>query len=525
MGIPTFAIDEFLNEPRDSHDWMKDLHEGELRDAIRALEPRPWLPEAFDKHQMVGFLLGVAYPQFCYWYDMGTGKTLLTLTLLRYHFDRGRVNKALITVLNDPAIDGWMQQIDEWRVDLPGIPLFKGTSESKWNAVLEQNRGLVLVGYPGLRAMVSTKKAREKKTGGTAVELKKVPEKITKLLKGIRASVWDESTELGNPGSLNFAVARTICRETHYRYALAGQPFGRDPMMMWAQMFLIDGGASLGPTQGLFKEALYSKKKRPFGGAHSFDWTFKSSMQGELNRMCKHRSIAYDESECGDLPEMVQQTVRVHFPDSAQTYYKTQLRRLQAARGDYKEMQNAFTRLRQISSGFLGVKDDESGDRVELEFETNPKLSKLLDLTLQVPAKRKFLVFYEFTHSGRRIMHALESAGFRPAWLWSGTKDPQREIAAIKADSMDVDCAVVNWKVGAFSLNFQRANYEFVYESPVGVIPRRQMEKRIQRKGQEWTCFLYDLVTEGTVDERILDFHRQGLDFFEAVLRDPSVGS
>jgi hypothetical protein len=516
------AIDAYLNAPRDNHDWMKDLTDRELDDAIAALRPRPWMPASFDKHQKVGFLLGVAYPQFCYWYDMGTGKTLLLLTLLKYLFDLQRINKALVVPLNDEATDGWLQQVGEWKVDLPVLPLFKGATKDKWPQVLEFDRGLIMPSYPGLRAMVSGKVERKK---GDGAELKKVPEKMAQMLKGVGAAIWDESTEMAGTKSLNHSIARTIAKVVPYRYALAGQPFGRDPVMLWAQHFIVDGGASLGPTKGLFQEALYTKSKSYWGGPYSFKYKFRSEMKDQLNLMIKHRSISYDEAECGTLPELISQVVKVKFPESAGAYYKAQLKRLQYARGDYREMQNAFIKLRQISSGFLGVKDDETGDKIELEFDANPKRARLLDLVLQVPKHRKALIFYEFTHSGRRITHELKSLGFNPIWLWSGTEDSRSDIAAFKADSMDVDCAVINWRVGAFSLNLQRANYAFVYESPVPVIARRQMIKRIHRKGQPWSCHIYDLVTEGTVDERILKFHAEGMSLFEAVMRDPAIAA
>lgn len=519
-SIPKFAIQEFLSEPRDDHDWMKELSDRELDDAIHDLNPRPWMPERFDKHQKVGFLLGLAYPQFSFFYDMGTGKTLLTLTLLRYLFDLGRINKALVTALNDEAIDGWLQQIEQWKVGLSATPLFTGSSDSKWASLAESERGLILIGYPGFRNMVS---AKEGKKRGDGNELKKVPAKLLRLVDGVKASVWDESTELGNTDSLTFSVARAIVRHTPWRYALAGQPFGKDPTMLWAQQFLIDGGASLGPTKGLFREAFFSKRKRRFGGPYSYDYAFRHDMAEDLRRMRRHRSIAYDESECGTLPDLMRNEIKVSFPSDAKAYYAEQLKRLRGARGDYREMQNAFIKMRQISSGFLGARDDETGEKIELEFDTNPKRARLMDLALQVPAGRKFIVFYEFTHSGRRIVEALKGLGFNPVWIWSGTEDTRGDISAFKSDSMDVDCAVLNWRVGAFSLNLQRANYEFVFETPVGLIQRRQMIKRIWRKGQGWLCHLYDFITEGTYDQRILQAHKDGVDFFEAVMRDSSL--
>jgi SNF2 family DNA or RNA helicase len=50
------------------------------------------------------------------------------------------------------------------------------------------------------------------------------------------------------------------------------------------------------------------------------------------------------------------------------------------------------------------------------------------------------------------------------------------------------------------------------------VIDRSQAEKRIIRKGQTRKCFIYDLVAYGTVDDKILEFHRQGQSLFDSLL-------
>jgi SNF2 family DNA or RNA helicase len=83
---------------------------------------------------------------------------------------------------------------------------------------------------------------------------------------------------------------------------------------------------------------------------------------------------------------------------------------------------------------------------------------------------------------------------------------------------------VINNQTGAFSLDgLQVANYTYFFESPVSPIDRNQAERRTRRQGQKHkTCFYYDPVVADTVDERILEFHKEGEDIFQALLVDPS---
>ena len=187
-------------------------------------------------------------------------------------------------------------------------------------------------------------------------------------------------------------------------------------------------------------------------------------------------------------------------------------------------MKNAFLRMRQLSSGFIGLKDDETGEKAEIEFEHSPKLEWLMDFLDTFPDSRKVLIFYQYTVSGRRIAREIkEQFNIEPVWLWSGTKNAGAEIDRFMNDDDSPFC-VVNNQVGAYSLDgLQVANYEVFFESPLSVIDREQAERRIIRQGQRHsTCFLYDPVVLETVDEKILEFHEEGKNLFNAILANPA---
>lgn len=332
------------------------------------------------------------------------------------------------------------------------------------------------------------------------------------------------STREGNQGSLQWKLADRLRRHAHCRYALAGRPFGRDPTMLFPQYKLIDGGETLGETLGLFRAVFCSESENrwdPRGRAK--DYVFRNEMRGELSRMVQHRSITYTADECIDLPAVVPIVEEVSFPTEAQSYYDRVVKDLIRAKGNYRAAKNVFLRMRQVSSGFVGVHDDETGARAEIEFSENPKLERLLDLLVDLPDMAKAVVFYEFTWSGRKISGALREAGDQPAWLWAGTKDPRAELRRFLGDPR-CRTAIVQNRVGAYSLDGLQdvAWYTFFYESPVSPIDREQAERRLERDGQRHRVCRYDLVVRGSADQKILDFHAEGDDLMEAVVRDPA---
>lgn len=450
-----------------------------------------------------------------------SGKTLVALELLKYWWQVGKLRRGLIFVTSDKAFPTWENQIKRFEIDIPYTTI-EGTFEEKWQAWDEFGDGLRLITYPGAVSFATkTVKTRKKNKWELDEDL------VRKL--NVDAVVIDESTRVAHHDSLAHNLLRRIMEPAPIRYALAGRPFGRDPTLLWAQHRLIDGGETFGPTLGLFREAFFISKANPWaarrGGRGKFvmDWKFDERKRKLLSDMVQHRSITYTEEECVDIPSWVSIVEEVNFPREAEAYYKRAVDTIIASKGNMREMKNLFVRMRQLSSGFVGLKDDETGARAEVEFDDNPKFDHLMELLEQLPEDRKALVFYEFTHSGRKIYRRASELGLRPIWLWSGTKDFRGDLARFEKDP-ECSVAIVNHKVGAYSLDgLQVANYVFVYESPVSCIDREQMERRVRRTGQKHKVFQYDLVVRGSMDAKILKYIQQGRDLYDAILRDPSV--
>jgi SNF2 family DNA or RNA helicase len=294
--------------------------------------------------------------------------------------------------------------------------------------------------------------------------------------------------------------------------------------LLWAQHYIVDQGATLGQTLGLFRAAFFTARENIWAKSdYAKIYKFDRRKKDQLMRMVQHRSLSYSAEECIDVPSFNPVIESVRLPEEAGAYYKRVVDQIIAARGNLSEMKNAFMRMRQLSSGFLGFRDeDDDGKRVEIAFGENPKLELLLDLLQSLPDDRKAVVFYEFTWSGRKIVEQLRELKEKPIWLWSGTKNSAGEIERFLCDP-GCRVAVLNNRVGAYSLDGLQdvANYTLFYESPVSVIDREQAERRLRRDGQKFKVFQYDLVVEDTMDRNILAYHREGDDLLEALRKNP----
>lgn len=496
---------------------MKRLTHKQIDDALAQLKPSPRLEPGLRLHQKVCIYLGIAYPQFAFWLDLGTGKTTVLLHLLRYWWETGHINCALIFVKTSKAFPTWEAQIARWNIDIPYITL-TDSSVVKWKAIEQFKKGLIIVPYPGAVAM-TTKRVKNKKG---KIKFKLDAKAVARLAANVQALALDESTCAGHSQSVTSQLCARLSQRTDFCYALAGRPFGRDPTLLWAQHNIIDGGQTLGETLGLFRAAFFSEEDNPWGNEWSKNYTFKKRMLPKLMDLVQHRSISYGEHECIDVPKWVPILEQVSLPEEATAYYGKIVESVIAAKGNLQEMKNAFMRMRQLSSGFLGFRNDESGKRVEIAFEDNPKLERLLDVLSELPDDRKAVVFYDFTFSGRTIYERLKDLGLQGIWVWGETKNAS-ELQHKFQTNPKCRVAVLNSRIGAYSLDGLQevANYTMFYESPVAVIDRDQATKRLRRQGQKRKVFEYDLVVKGTLDKRILSFHKEGGELLQALRANP----
>lgn len=514
--IPKKSIEQYLTAPRDDYSWLKNVPRQELLKALSEFDPVPNTDDLME-HQLAGVLAGILEPAFAYWWGMGVGKTLTMLRLFDFWYRAGIIDTALVLAPSQEAVYAWEDECRRWKVNVPVLTLAEDNSVNKASELLEFEQGIMLLSYPSLNSMVT--RLEEGKKGKN----KMMPRKsaIDWVCKNVGMVVYDESTEAKNIKSLTYRVCRALSMRINIRYALAGRPFGRDPTDLWGQHYLIDHGESLGNTLEIFRAGFFDAKKAYFGGPHSFNYKFRKEMIDTLHTFTQHRALRYSTEECVDLPPLSKIIKRFYLPAATIEYYRKIVTHLIAARGDKVVIQNDFMRLRQLSSGFIGVADDEFGVKIKVAFDNNPKLDLLLELLDEIPVGRKAVVFVEFIYSGNLISAALKKAKVKHVWLWSGTKDRRAAMQRFQ-DDPDCDVLLVQSQLGAFSLNLQVANYVFYYESMVSALDRHQSEARCWRKGQERKVFMYDLVAAGTADERILAFHKEGNNLFAALTRDPA---
>lgn len=511
MVIALRAREAFLARQRHDYREYKKLTDEQLEQRMLALPVKPPIYYKLTPPQKVSFIIGAETRSFCFFLDTGVGKTLLIIALIRYFRRLGLIKHALILVPGRSNKTEWKDELLKHSPRSSCLVLPSSIDE-KWAALQESNDLFVVESYAGLFRMVTQKATNKKKEKYLELD----PKKIKMLQAHFQAFACDESENVGNHTALPFRICRQLAKTSEAKFTMTGTPFNRDPSTLWSQMFLVDGGYTLGETLGLFRSVFCKESENFFSGMP--EYKFIKKKQDLLNDFIANRSIEY-EADQASLPACVPVKKYVALDADAMTYYERFKDQLIASRGNFIEAKSAFIRLRQISSGFVGYEDDETGEKAKFEFPDNPKLELLLSIIKATRSEYKIIVFFEFTYSGDKILSELKKIKVGTTIIYGKTKD----IDVAKKEFMEDPkkrILLLQTRMAA-GMNVQICKYGIFYESPVSAIKRKQCRRRVERQhALHKTVFIYDLLMKGGVDEQILDFHSEGEDLFEAIIRD-----
>ena len=241
----------------------------------------------------------------------------------------------------------------------------------------------------------------------------------------------------------------------------------------------------------------------------------------ELRQVMARNSMAVRKEDALDLPQTTDITIPVHLSPAESKAYASMKSDLAAwlADGSSATATSRLTqmlRLRQITSGHL---PDDSGTVQEIGSSKADTIRSLVHDTLS--DEKRLVVFGFFTAEIEQIRQRLQSPGTEVVTVTGatsaeerarirkrfGSDDPQRIvlIAQVKTMSVAVNELVTASHAIYASLSQQLDDYV-------------QSRDRLNRIGQTRPVTYWHVAAPGTVDEVVLDAHRDRTDLEQAVL-------
>lgn len=146
------------------------------------------------------------------------------------------------------------------------------------------------------------------------------------------------------------------------------------------------------------------------------------------------------------------------------------------------------------------------------------ELLKLLARTMELEPDAKVLVFTQFIETQRFLQQALHANGFSVE-IFNGRMTLEEKERAAEGFREDVQ-VLISTESGGEGRNFQFAHILVNYDLPWNPMKVEQRIGRLDRIGQRRDVVVYNLASEGTVEDRVLELLQERIRLFEA-----SVGS
>ena len=412
------------------------------------LKPRPYQDEAAD---------------FLYERDramilapVGAGKTMITLTAMQAMLDDGLVKRWLVVAPKRVCTDVWPVEAPLWSRIAPALAV--GTPAQR-NAALTSAASVVVINYDNL-------------------------DKLTDL-SGFDGIVFDELTRLKNPSGKRFKALEKLLEPVKVRWGLTGSFTSNGLEDVFGQCKIIDQPL-LGRAKGAFMQQYFICINRDFG-----QWVPAPGALEQVMARIKPATFVLDPGDYKDkLPPCNVVEVRTTFADRAP--YEKMKRDYVVKFGDDRVIaQNAAavtTKLQQMASGF--VYNREAGDKsIWFSDHKFDRLAELLDENQRANTIVVYNYQEELAELKRRFPHA-------------ATIDEPDAIARWNAGKIEL--LLIHPKSAGHGLNLQHGGCHMVFVSlPWSLELYEQTVGRLHRGGQPHAVWVYVMLTDKTIDERI----------------------
>jgi SNF2 family DNA or RNA helicase len=166
---------------------------------------------------------------------------------------------------------------------------------------------------------------------------------------------------------------------------------------------------------------------------------------------------------------------------------------------------DALLKLRQVCCDPGLVKLTEAQ-----KVKQSAKLSHLLDLVEELKAEgRRILIFSQFTSMLAIISRALDKKNIAHQELTGKTTQSARQARVDAFNEGALSVFLISLKAGGTGLNLVGADTVIHYDPWWNPAVEQQATDRVHRIGQQKKVFVYKLVVEGSVEERILELQKK----------------
>ena len=314
--------------------------------------------------------------------------------------------------------------------------------------------------------------------------------------------IVDESNLVKNPRALRTEHITVIAERCRYRMILNGTPITRNYADLFAQWYLLD-------WRVLGYKSFYS-----FAANHiCYDKRIPGKIVSNLNVEYLTKRIApysyqVTKNEVLQLPVKHYHTYLVHMTEEqSREYYEVGMTMINMLDEYVPEtIYRMFSALQSVISGnyVSGLKKHLRSSPMFDNPLDNPRIQGLMDI-IEDMDDEKVIIFCKFSREIHDIISIINNKyGESCAVEFTGELSQSRRNKSIDAFRTSARFFVANKTCAGYGLNLQFCRNIVFYSNDFNWGTRSQAEDRVHRIGQTSEVNIWDIVCDGTLDERIL---------------------
>lgn len=407
------------------------------------------------------------HPEAGLFLDMGLGKTVTTLTAIEeLKNDYMDIKKVLVIAPKRVAEDTWPEEHRKWD-HLSSLKIVKimGTQGERLKA-LSQPGDVYIITRDNIAWLVNTVKRNW----------------------DFDTVVIDELSSFKSNQSQRFKKLKLVRPFIKRIIGLTGTPAPNGYEDLWSQVYLLDRGARLGKTITEYRRNYFYTFTRPGYNEYKLRPGAKEEIDQKISDICismKARDYLSQEE-----PLYIDRTVKLS--DKEYKLYKTMERDavLEFGEDDYISALNAATvtnKLLQLANG--AIYDEAQNYRV-----IHDKKLEALEELIEEAGEEPVFVFYSFVSDKERILQKFKDAR---------VLETEKDIKDWNAGKIKL--MIAHPASAGHGLNLQDGGSIIIWFGlPWSLELYLQANARLWRQGQKQTVRIYHLLTEGTMDNRVL---------------------
>lgn len=406
--------------------------------------------------------------------DMGLGKTVQTLAHLALEKEQGRLHKPSLIVAPVSVIGNWQREIRQLAPQLEQLTLHGTRRKELFSSI--RHVDIVITAYPLLQLDSEVLTAHD-----------------------FYLLVMDEAQMIKNPRAKVSQAARALRAE--HRLCLTGTPMENHLGELWSLVDFLQPGL-------LGEEREFQRQYRT---------AIEKNGDGERALALSRRIAPFvlrrtKDAVAPELPAKTQIIETIALDEKQRDFYDGV--RLASHRRVRETIEQRGLARSQITvlDALLKLRQACCDPRLVEAHAPEPIPSAKMDwlsnaLPDMIEAGRRILLFSQFTSMLRLIEGSVQELGIPYLMLTGETRDRTPLIERFQAGA--VPLFLISLKAGGTGLNLTAADTVIHYDPWWNPAVEAQATDRAHRIGQDKPVFVYKLIAQGTVEERIVRLQEQ----------------